>query len=397
MATAVLSNAAAPAPGQTWPVYAEDEIAAVVDVLRSGKVNQWTGDRVKAFQDQFTARMQGGKGLALANGTLALELALRAFGVGPGDEVIVTPRSFVASASCVLLVGATPVFADVERDSGNISARTIAPCMTARTRAIIPVHLAGWPCDMPAIMELARKRNCIVIEDCAQSHGAEIGGKPAGAYGDAAAYSFCQDKIMTTGGEGGFVTFKDENLWEKAWSFKDHGKNWREVNSPPKAPGFRWLHDDLGTNWRMTEMQAAIGLKQLEKLDAWRAARKRNAEIYRHALSGLAAIRAPEPDAKDKHAYYKYYVYLDPQALKQNMTRDAVLALLAERGLRAFSGSCSEIYREKVFAHLPTPECAHARELGQTSLMFEVHPTLDPAHVERMAKGVADVVRSAQA
>ena len=209
--------------------------------------------------------------------------------------MIVTPRSFIASASCVPLVGATPIFADVDRDNGNITAETIAARLTPRTRAVIPVHLAGWPCDMPAIMALAKKHGILVIEDCAQSHGAEIAGRRAGSFGDAAAFSFCQDKIMTTGGEGGFVTFRDEMIWEKAWSFKDHGKSWREVNSPPKQPGFRWLHESFGTNWRMTEMQAAIGLKQLEKLEAWREARTRNAGIYWRALAGLSAIRRRSP------------------------------------------------------------------------------------------------------
>lgn len=396
MATAVLSSAAAPVAGQTWPMFAEDEIADVVAVLRSGKVNQWTGDRVKLFETRFTQKMGCARGLALANGSLALELALKTLGVGPGDEVIVTPRSFVASAFCAMLVGARPVFADIDRDSGNITAQTIAACITARTRAIVPVHLGGWPCDMPQIMALAARHNCFVVEDCAQSHGAEIDGRPAGAFGHAAAWSFCQDKIMTTGGEGGFVTFQDAAHWEKAWSFKDHGKNWREVNSPPKEPGFRWLHDSVGTNWRMTEMQAAIGLRQLDKLDAWRDARTRNAAIYDRALAGLPAIRAPSPRAGLHHAFYKHYVYVRPQALKPGVTRDTLLALLAERGLRAFSGSCSEIYREKAFADLAVEACPNARELGETSLMFEVHPTLDPAHVERCARGVAETVAGVQ-
>jgi dTDP-4-amino-4,6-dideoxygalactose transaminase len=396
MATAVLSSAAASTKGQSWPHFDEDEIAAVVEVLRSGKVNQWTGGKVKAFQQQFAARMGGGHGLAVANGSLALELALRAFGIGPGDEVIVTPRSFIASASCVLLVGATPIFADVDSDNGNITAETIAARVTPRTRAVIPVHLAGWPCDMPAIMTLAKEHGILVIEDCAQSHGAEIAGRPAGSFGDAAAFSFCQDKIMTTGGEGGFVIFRDELIWEKAWSFKDHGKSWREVNSPPKQPGFRWLHESFGTNWRMTEMQAAIGLKQLEKLDAWREARTRNAGIYRRALAGLSAIRAPQPPADTRHAFYKYYVYVRPDALKCGATRDTLLAIMSERGLRAFSGSCSEIYKEHAFSGFKIEPCPVARELGETSLMFEVHPTLDPTHVERCAIAVADIVAGLQ-
>ncbi len=376
--------------GQSWPFYAEDEIAAVVDVLRSGKVNQWTGANVKLFEERFAASMGGGHGIALANGSLALELALRALKIGPGDEVIVTPRSFVASAFCVMLLGATPVFADVDRESGNISAKTILPCLTPRTRAIIPVHLGGWPCDMPGIMELAAERKCYVIEDCAQSHGASIAGRPAGSFGDAAAFSFCQDKIISTGGEGGFVIFKDEDVWERAWSFKDHGKNWRAVNAKNPAPGFRWLHDSVGTNWRMTEVQAAIGLKQLEKLDQWRAARHRNAMFYQHALEELYGVRAPTPPAGLQHAYYRYYTYLE------RGMRDQVLEALTLRGLRVFSGSCSEIYLEQAFAGLRIDVCPVARDLGSTSLAFEVHPTLDQNYVQRCAEIVRDVIKGTQ-
>ncbi|MDQ3482931.1 MAG: DegT/DnrJ/EryC1/StrS aminotransferase family protein, partial [Pseudomonadota bacterium] len=246
-------------PEETWPYYSDDEVAAVVGVLRSGKVNQWTGPEVARLEEACTLRFGGGHGIALANGSLALELALRAFQIGPGDEVVVTPRTFMASASCVRLVGAIPVFAEVDRDSGNITAASIEAVLTPATKAIIPVHLAGWPCDMAPIMALAERQGLIVIEDCAQSHGAEIDGRPAGSFGHAAAFSFCQDKIISTGGEGGFASFKDEARWEWAWSYKDHGKNWRKVKSPPAAPGFRWLHDSIGTNWRLTGPQAAIG------------------------------------------------------------------------------------------------------------------------------------------
>jgi dTDP-4-amino-4,6-dideoxygalactose transaminase len=376
---------------EAWPHYAEDEIAAVAAVLRSGKVNQWTGSEVYAFQRACVERFGGGHGIALANGSLALELPLRAHGVGPGDEVVVTPRTFMASASCVRLVGATPVFAEVDAHSGNITADTIEAVLTPRTRAIIPVHLAGWPCDMAAIMALAERRGLLVIEDCAQSHGAEIDGRPAGSFGHAAAFSFCQDKIISTGGEGGFTSFQDEDLWQWAWSFKDHGKSWTKVNTPPAAPGFRWLHDSIGTNWRLTGPQAAIGLAQLGKLDEWIAARTRNAAIWAEALGGVAGLRVPMPRTGLKHAFYKFYCYVD--APDGERKRDEILRRAGEAGLRVFSGSCSEVYREEAFSDMPQPDLPVARALGATSLMTEVHPTLRPDRTQVRAERLAAIAR----
>lgn len=368
---------------EAWPFYAEDEINAAADVLRSGKVNQWTGPHVFAFQDECARRFGGEHGIAVANGSLALELALRAFGIGPGDEVVVTPRTFMASASCVRLVGAIPVFAEVDRDSGNITAATIEAVLTSRTKAIIPVHLAGWPCEMPQIMALADRHGLFVIEDCAQSHGAEIDGRPAGSFGHAAAFSFCQDKIISTGGEGGFTSFKDERLWEWAWSYKDHGKNWQKVRSPAITPGFRWLHDTVGTNWRLTGPQAAIGSVQLRKLDSWIHARTRNAGLWAEALATIPGLRIPQARDGLKHAFYKFYCYVDaPDAERK---RNEIARRAGESGLRLFSGSCSEVYLEGAFSDMRHPDLAIARELGATSLMLEVHPTQRAELVVRRA------------
>jgi dTDP-4-amino-4,6-dideoxygalactose transaminase len=381
-------------PDEAWPFYADDEIEAVVATLRSGKVNQWTGPDVFAFQDALTERFGGGHGIALTNGSVALELALRAFGIGPGDEVVVTPRTFVASAFCVRLVGATPVFAEVDRDSGNVTAESIEAVLTERTRAVIPVHLAGWPCDMPAIMALAERRDLKVIEDCAQAHGAAVDGRSVGSFGHAAAFSFCQDKIISTAGEGGFTSFQDRIAWQWAWSFKDHGKNWAKVKAPAPGLGFRWLHDSVGTNWRLPGPQAAIGLAQLAKLEDWIATRARNAQIWIEALRGIQGVRVPLPDPRFRHAFYKLYFYLDVPG-DASPLRDRLLARAAEEGLRLFSGSCSEAYLERAFDDLPRPDLPNARELGTTSLMVEVHPTLRPELTERRATRLAAVLREA--
>ena len=381
-------------PDEHWPSYSDDEIEAVAAVLRSGRVNQWTGPDVFAFEEACHERFGGGRAIALANGSVALELALRAFGIGPGDEVIVSPRSFVASASCVRLVGATPVFADVDPDSGNISAQSVAPMLSDRTRAIIPVHLAGWPADVPAMTELIRGRDIKLIEDCAQAHGAEIDGQSVGSFGDAAAFSFCQDKIISTGGEGGLLTIRDEAAWAWAWAFKDHGKDVAKSRMPGGDPGlFRWLHDMVGTNWRLTGTQAAIGLVQLTKLDSWHAARTRNARIWADALSRVPGLRVPLPAGNSLlHAFYKLYFYVDGGSDSDSAElRSHILKASAAEGLRVFSGSCSEIYLEKAFDDLPRPDCPVSRSLGARSLMVEVHPTLRPDLLKLRAERLAEI------
>lgn len=379
-------------PSETWPYYSDDEINAAVSCLRSGKVNQWTGPDVHTFETAYETYLGSGRAIALANGSVALELALLALGIGVGDEVIVTPRSFVASAACVALVGATPIFADVDRESGNITAESIAKAITPRTRAIIPVHLAGWPADMAAIMTVAQDNGLLVIEDCAQAHGARIDGAPVGSFGDSAAFSFCQDKIISTGGEGGLTVFRSEKPFHWARSFKDHGKNFAKVSIPGEPGAFRWLHDSVGTNWRMTCMAAAIGNVQLSKLDAWREARERNARIWAEALSPVKGLRVPWPSERCEGAFYKFYCYVDRTGEDGERLRNDIVRTANEQGLRVFSGSCSEIYREKAFSSLAMPILPTAQELGRTSLMVEVHPTLDEHRVRQRAEHLSQLI-----
>jgi len=367
-------------PFSPWPSFDEEEQAAVARVLASNRVNYWTGDEGREFEREFAAWVGVPHAVAVANGTLALDLALRALEIGPGDEVVVTPRTFIASVSTVVNAGATPVFADVDRNSGNISPATIAPVLSERTKAIIPVHLAGWPADMDGILSLARPRGIRVIEDCAQAHGARIGDRMVGSIGDIGAWSFCQDKIMTTGGEGGMVTTHDAALWSAMWSYKDHGKDWEAVYQRQHPPGFRWLHDSFGTNWRMLEMQAAIGRIQLGRIDAWIARRTAIAGRLAEALSRFpAAVRVPLPASDLTHAFYRLYAYVRPTGLKPGWDRDRILADISARGVPAFQGSCSEVYLEKAFegtGFAPLQRLPVTRELGDTSLMFLTHPTL---------------------
>ena len=383
-----------------WPVFAKDEIAAVKRVLQSGKVNYWTGNEGRLFEKEFAASIGVKYAVAVMNGTVALEAALMALGIGKGDDVIVTPRSFIASASCAVMRGAKPVFADVDRESQNITAATIEKVITRRTRAIIAVHLAGWPCAMDEIMTLAKKHKLAVIEDCAQAVGAFYKGRQVGSFGDAAAFSFCQDKILTTGGEGGMVVTNKKEIWSKVWSYKDHGKSYDAVYKSDIKPGpsFRWLHESFGTNWRMMEVQSAIGRIQLQKLEGWIRKRRRNAEILTNAFLNIPALRVTVPPDNVVHSYYKYYVFLRPEMLKKGWDRERIITAINNLGIPCFTGSCSEMYREKAFAKdnlRPGKPLPVAKELGDTAIMFPVHPTLSVDDMRGMVKAAQKIIGTA--
>lgn len=381
-----------------WPLFTEEEAQAVSRVILSNQVNYWTGIECREFEKEF-AEFSGAKyAIALANGTVALDLGLKVLNIGSGDEVIVTSRTFIASISCVVNAGATPIFADVDRDSGNITAETISAVLTTRTKAIICVHLAGWPCDMDPIMALAEKHGLKVIEDCAQAHGASYKGKSVGSIGHIGAWSFCQDKIMTTGGEGGMVTTNDKNLWSRMWSYKDHGKSWEAVYEKKHAPGFRWLHESFGTNWRMIEMQAAIGRIQLGRMPEWHSRRKVNAErIWGHAAK-IEGLRVPIVPDDIEHAAYKCYLFVEPEKLNHGWNRDRIINEIIAMGVPCYSGSCSEVYLEKAFdgtGYRPVQRLTVAKELGETSLMFLVHPTLTKEEINKTCSILGEVMQLA--
>lgn len=384
-------------PFSPWPCFSLEEADAARNVILSNRVNYWTGEECRLFEQEFAEWSGAAYAVSLANGTLALDVALKALDVGPGDEVIVTPRTFIASVSCVINAGATPVFADVERDSGNLSARTIAAVLTPKTKAVICVHLAGWPCDMDPIMALARQYGLKVIEDCAQAHGARYKGASVGTIGDIGAWSFCQDKIMTTGGEGGMVTTNDRALWSAMWSWKDHGKSWAAVYEREHPPGFRWLHEGFGTNWRMMEIQAVIGRIQLRRMNEWTVARNSHAEQLAAICRRHLCVRLPlfpDDNGKSVHAFYKFYVYVNPDFLADGWSRDRILEEVNHLGVPCYQGSCSEVYREQAFVGTrwqPTGPLLVAQELGQTSLMFLVHPTLSDAEMAKACR-VLDAV-----
>ncbi|MHA3080180.1 DegT/DnrJ/EryC1/StrS family aminotransferase [Acinetobacter sp. ANC 5502] len=384
---------------EPWPNFTQQEADAVSQVLLSNKVNYWTGQESREFEKEFADFVGTQYAVALANGTVALDVALKALGIGTGDDVIVTSRTFLASASSIVTAGANPVFADVELDSQNISHRTIEAVLTPNTKAIVCVHLAGWMCDMDPIMQLAKEKGLYVIEDCAQAHGAKYKGRSAGSIGHIGAWSFCQDKIMSTGGEGGMVTTNDEKLWEKMWSYKDHGKNYDSIYNKQHPPGFRWLHDSFGTNWRMMEMQAVIGRIQLKRMSEWTKKRAQNADKILKVFEESSFFKVYIPSEDYVHAYYKCYVQVNLEALPNGWSRDRVMQEINAQGVPCFSGSCSEVYLEHAFDETPwrpAQRLINAKQLGETSLMFLVHPTLSPESIEKTLSAIQKVIYTMQ-
>ena len=386
-------------PFSPWPSYSPEEVDAVASVLASNKVNYWTGDRCREFERRFAEWAGTRHAVALANGTLALDVALKALGIGSGDEVVTTPRTFLASASCIVTAGATPVFADVDRNSQNITAATIEAVLTPRTKAIICVHLAGMPCDMDPILKLAEQRGLKVIEDCAQAHGARYKGRSVGSMGHIGAWSFCQDKIMTTGGEGGIVTTDDPDLWSAMWSYKDHGKSWEGVYERSHPPGPRLVHDSFGTNWRMLEMQAVLGLIQLEKMSDWTRRRTGIADALTETCLRHDLLRVPTTPSDVTHAWYRFYAFVCPDRLAPGWTRDRIVETITAAGVPCLHGSASEVYLERAFDDTgwrPLQRLPAARELGETALCFLTHPTLTAAEVLKTCQVIDTVMSEAR-
>ncbi len=382
-----------------WPSFTSEEGEKVQSVLLSNRVNYWTGRESNAFEEEFAHWVGSSKATTFMNGTVALDASLKALEVDNGDEVIVTPRSFIASVSSVVNTGAIPIFVDVDKNNGNLCVDKILGQLSTRTKAIVCVHLAGWPCDMDEILDLANQLNISVIEDCAQAHGARYRNRSVGSLGQVAAWSFCQDKIMTTGGEGGMVTTNDEDLWRKIWSFKDHGKSYETIQETAHQKGFRWLHESFGTNGRMMEIQAAIGRIQLKRMKEWHYKRTKNALRLQEVCLSLPALRTPIPPPYVEHAWYKFYTYVRPEALASTWSRNRIIAEINAIGVPCYQGTCSEIYLEKAFegtGFRPKSRLPIAKELGETSLMFLVHPTLKDSEIEHTTAAIQMILHKAQ-
>lgn len=386
-------------PLPTWPIFDGEEVAAVREVLNSGRVNYWTGPHGRAFEHEFASAAGTRYAVAMSNETVALELALRALGVGQGDEVVVPATTVFAVPSAVVHCGAKPVVADVELRTQCLTAETVEAVLSERTRAVVAVHFAGHPAEIATLLQLTENRGIRVIEDCSQAHGARYFGQPAGSFGDLAVWSFCDDKIITTAGEGGAITTSDLKLWRRCWELKDHGKNVAEMHRSPHQPRSRWLHDSFGTNARITEIQAAVGRLQLTKLANWVKQRQANAGVLLDVLRGQAGIRVEDPPAHVEHSYHRFYAHVRPEQLGRGWNRDRIVAAVMAEGIPCGFGGCAEVYRERAFegvegapARLPV-----AAELGQTSLTLPVHPGLNTSDMMEVVAAVTKVLKAATA
>ena len=385
-----------------WPQYSQTEIEAAMNVLCTGKVNYWTGHECKAFEKEFANYIGSKFGVALANGTVALEACYRAIGIREGDEIITTPRTFIATSMAAINLGAKTIFADVDINTGCISHSTIEPLITKKTKAISVVHLGGWPADMENICKIANKHKLYVIEDCSQAHGAKIKiddvYQSVGSFGHISCWSFCQDKIISTAGEGGMITTNDTQIFQKIWSYKDHGKSYEAVHNQKRSTGYRYLHEELGSNYRMTEMQASIGRIQLKNLDETQKIREKNADILLSTLNKLDILRIPTPPKSVKHAWYKFYAFLNKDNLSKDWSRDKIINTLTNDGFPAFSGSCGEIYLEECIKRLnmnPSKRLKNAKNLGETSLCFLVDPLISNNEMHEYATNIRKVLESA--
>ncbi|MCX8006497.1 MAG: DegT/DnrJ/EryC1/StrS aminotransferase family protein [Coriobacteriia bacterium] len=388
-------------PFPTWPAFDDEAIAEVDRVIRSGRLTYWSGEHGRMLEDEFAALLGRRHGIAVANGTIALELALRAFGIGPGDEVVVPARTFIATASAVVAVGATPRVADVDPLTGCLTAATVAPLINERTRGIIPVHLGGWPVDLDPVVSLARRNGLLVIEDCAQAHGARYRGAFVGGRGtDAAVFSFCHDKIVPAG-EGGFVALDDDDAYRAAWSYKDHGRSPATRTRPADTAhgtDFIWLVERFGTNGRMPEVSAALARHGLRLLPQWVARRREHARVLREALSDVPGIIVPAELPGAEPSYYRFYAFVVPDALHRGWDRSRVAQAIAAEGVPVSYGACAEIYRERAFVDAgwaPTERLPGAMRAHETSLAFPVHPMLEASHLEATAAAVAKVMEVA--
>ena len=331
-----------------WPSYTQEEIKKVSEVIKSGKVNYWTGNEVKNFEKEFSNYFGNKYSIAVCNATLALEASLLALNIGKGDEVITTPRSYNASASCILRVGAKPVFADIEIDTQNISVKDIKKKISNKTKAIICVHLGGTPCDISEIKKIAKKKGIKLIEDCSQAHGAKYKNKYVGSFSDIAVWSFCNDKIISTIGEGGMISTNDKKLFFKLWSLKEIGKDFKKSNTS-FLPKFKWTHDYIGANLRMTEVQAAVGRIQLKNLNSMIKVRRKLAKIVIDFLEKNELFFTFKLNKNYFSSFYRLYFFLDKKKLSKKISREKIIKFLRKDGNDVSVGSCPEIYLEKPF------------------------------------------------
>ena len=400
-------------PFPMWPSFSEKTIQMVSEPLKTGKVNYWTGEIGVKFEKEWGKYNDAKYCITTTNGTSALHTAVSALGIGPGDEVICPSYSFIASSFCILQAGALPVFADTD-ESHTIDPNDIENKITDRTKAILVVHLYGVICNMDPIIEIAKKYNLYVIEDCAQAHGGEYKGKKVGTIGDVGCFSFCQSKHFTTGGEGGAVITNNEDLYWECMSFRDHGYDVKErLRLLEMEKKLMYIHRRVGFNYRMTEMQSLIGLCELERFDTWNLPnRRRNGRFLIDALKDHPLVLHPPIDTEErKNAFWWAPFVIDTDRLKVPMKQ--FLAAIEAEGVPVYGVLWPEMYKEKAytervgFGRLNYPfndpnarkidytkvECKKAKWLSDRTLSFFCHPVYEIKHMEKYVEAFNKVAK----
>ena len=394
-----------------WPAFAPETLEDVLEPIRTGKVNYWTGKKGMEFEEKWAEYIGAKMAISCTNGTAALHIAIASLGIGPGDEVIVPSYSFIASSFSVVQAGAIPVFCDVT-DDHTIDPAKIEELITPKTKGIIVVHLYGVVADMGPILEIAKKHNLKVIEDCAQCFGGEYKGIKAGMIGDVGCFSFCQSKHFTTGGEGGMVVTNDEDLGWECRSFRDHGYDVKtRMNMLALEEKLPYIHTRVGFNYRMTEIQSVIGINELKRFENWNLARRfKYAKMYDEAFAGLEGIaKLPVNTEERKCSYWWYPINLDIDKLDCNAAQ-FVKALMA-KNIPCYGIQWPEAYEEKAYrehngfgsAKFPfesseytNPEsvkydqvlCPNAKRLRDVTFSVFLHPSWEEEHINAVIAGV---------
>ncbi len=375
-----------------WPQHSKKEIYKVLQILKNGNTNYLFGNEGIEFEKEFAEFSNSKYAVALSNGTVALDLAIKSLNLKKNSEIIVTPRSFIASASCILLNNLKPKFIDVDKNTHNITLEQISKSINKNTSAIICVHLGGMPCNMIEIMKFAKQNDLFVIEDCAQAHGAKIENRSVGSFADISTWSFCYDKIISTGGEGGMITTNNKKLYDFCWSYKDHGKNKKKYVTAKKIKDgkFKFLHDTLGNNFRLTEIQSGLGRIQLMKINQNIKRRNKFSKFIVNKLKDSKIYSFQNSNFSYQHAYYRLYINLNKNHILPKINNIKFINFLLEKNIICGSGSSSEIYKEKCFKNIKveTKNFPNTKYLVKFTFAIFINQYMDLAYANKIVKNL---------
>jgi len=358
------------------PNLGKEEIAALKDVLESGIIA--SGPKTKAFEKEFSEYIDVKQAVAVTNGTVALDMALKALKVGSGDEVITSAFSFISSGNCILYQNAKPVFVDIDPKTFNIDPLDVAEKITNKTKALIPVHMFGQPAKMDILKEIAEDNKIALVEDAAQAHGAEYKNQKAGSFGDIGCFSFYATKNMTLG-EGGIITTNNQKLADTVRLLINHGQS------------SKYHHEILGYNYRMTDISAAIGLVQLKKLDRFNDKRIKNANILSKGISKFNGLTVPHIDKDVKHVFHQYVIRVEDSF---PISRNELVNCLDKKSIGVAVHYPIPIYRHQLYRELGFKEnqCPNTEETCEKVLSLPVHPLVDENDTKYILDSLKDLL-----